>query len=317
VLINGDDDTLLLRETDRFLAELAEAQPDLQVDRYDVTELEHLPELRTTSLFGTRSCVVVRGAEGLASDLKIEVEDYLVAPSPDAVLVLVARGTGRIQKIARLAKAQGRRIDVRAPAEWDDRGWDRLVGEEFRRLARKADATAIAAVRAHAGTSPATVASQVDTVCAAHSGVATLTGEHVDAVVSGQGRASGFAVADAVAERDPLAALTALRGALDAGEAPLAVLGALAWRLRQLLLARSGASAAEANVRPESRMRTVRAEAAAFHPGELAWAHDRLAALDLELKGGELDDEVAIEVGVLEIATSRQVGAPFNPLAAR
>lgn len=315
LIVNGDDDLLVMRETDRHVGALKAADADLDVQRYDVSELEHLPELRTTSLFGGRSCVVLRGAEGLAGSLKAEVEAYVESPSPDSVLVLAARGTSKIQKIAKLVKAQGERVDVRTPAEWDDRGWDRLVGEEFRRLRRKADATAIAAIREHAGSSPTAIASQVSSVCSTHPGVPVLAAEHVHDVVTGHGRASGFAVADAIARRDPVEALTALRGALDAGEAPLAVLGALTWKVRQLLLARSGSSAKDVGLRSAGQFRRVKAEASRFNPAELAWAHDRLARLDLELKGGELPDDVAIEIAVLELASSREVGAPFNPLA--
>lgn len=287
------------------------------MDRYDVAELEHLPELRTTSLFGGRTCVVLRGVEALAGDLKAEVERYLDAPSPDADLVLVARGTGKVQRIAKLAKAHGQRVDVKRPPDWDDSGWDRIVGEEFRRLGRKADATAIAAIRTHAGTEPAAIASQVGSVCASHAGVAVLLAEHVDAVVVGHGRASGFVVADAIAERDPRAALVALRGALDAAEAPLAIVGAISYRVRQLLQVRSGASPKEAGMRPGRGYDDVKARARAFTPGELAWVHDRLARLDLQLKGSDLPDATVLELAVLELATSREVGAPFNPLASR
>lgn len=315
VLVTSDDELLLLRETDRRLEALRAEDSALDVLRHDVSELEHLPELRTTSLFGGRTCVVLRGAEGLTGALKDEVETYLESPSPDAVLLLAAKGVGRIPKIAKLAKEAGERVDVRTPAEWDGSGWERMVGEEFRRLGRKADATAIAAIREHAGTSPSAIASQVASVCATADGVPVLTADYVHDVVSGHGRASGFAVADAVARRDPLGAFTALKGALDAGEAPLALVGALTWKVRQLLLVRAGTSAKDAGIRSDRLYRQARTEASGFGPGELAWVHDRLARLDLELKGGELPDGVAIEIAVLELATSREVGSPFNPLA--
>ena len=314
LLLAGDDDLLLQRELEQQLATLRVDHPELEIERHDIAELDHLPELRTTSLFGGRTCVVLRGVESVSGDLKVELETYLDAPSEDAVLVLVARGTGRIQRIAKLAKTHGERVDVKAPADWDDRGWDRVVGEEFRRLARKADATAIAAIRSHAGTQPALIASQVASVCAAAADAATITAEHVEAVVEGHGKASGFAIADAIAERNPTAALVALRGALEAGDAPLAVLGAIAFRTRQLLLVRSGASPKEAGISP-GQHRRLQGLAAGFHPGELAWCHDRVAALDLELKGSDLPDTLLLEVGVIELATSRQVSAPFNPLA--
>lgn len=316
LLLSGDDDLLLQRELERQLDELRGEDPELAVDLQDVSELDQLPELRTTSLFGGRTCVVLRGVEGISGDLKVEVENYLDRPSDDAVLVLVARGVGKVQRIAKAAKEHGVRVDVKAPADWDDRGWDRLVGEEFRRRSRKADATAVAAIRTHAGNQPATIASQVASVCAAAPSVATITAEHVEDVIEGHGKASGFAIADAIAERKPSEALVALRGALDAGEAPLALVGAITFRSRQLLLVRSGAGPKDAGMSP-TQHRRLKALTAGFHPGELAWCHDRLAALDLELKGSDLADDLLLEVAVIELATSQQVGAPFNPLARR
>jgi DNA polymerase III subunit delta len=317
LLLAGDDDLLLLREAERRVEALLADDPELSVDRYDASELEHLPELRTSSLFGGRTCIVLRGVETLGGELKTEVERYLEVPSPDADLVLVARGTGKVQRIAKLAKEVGERVDVKRPADWDERGWERLVGEEFRRLGRKADATAIAAIRAHAGADPVTIASQVGSVCAAHPQVATLTGQHVDTVVAGHGRTSGFVVADAIADRDPAAALGAVRGALESGDAPLAITGAIAYRLRQLLRVRSGAGPKEVGMRPGRGYDRTVAQARAFGPGELAWTHDRLARLDLDLKGSELPEGLVLELAVLDLATSREVGAPFNPLASR
>jgi DNA polymerase-3 subunit delta len=266
-------------------------------------------------LFGGRLCVVLRGAEALSGDLKREVEDYLARPGQEAVLVLVARGTGRIQKVAKLAKEHGERIDVKTPADWDDRGWDRLVGEEFRRLQRKADAGAIRAIRAHAGAEPGVIASKVGQVAAATEPGRPISAEDVEAVVEGHGRQSGFAVADAVADRDPAAALVALRGALEAGEAPLALLGAIVFRFRQLLVVRGGGNAKDAGVSPNQHRR-LKPIAQRFNAGELAWCHDRLAQADVDLKGSELAPELVIELAVLEVATSRQLGAPWNPLAA-
>jgi DNA polymerase III subunit delta len=315
-LLAGDDDLLLQRELERVLAALRGADPELTVEIHDASETPHLPELRTASLFGGRTCLVLRGVETLSGDLKVEVEDYLAAPSDDAVLVLVARGVGKVQKIAKLAKANGQRSDVKAPADWDDRGWDRLVGEEFRRRGRTADASAIAAIRGHAGTVASAVASKVAQVCAGEPAAPTLTAEHVERTVEGHGKVSGFAVADAVADRDPGAALVALRGALEAGEAPLALLGAVTYRFRQLLQVRGGADARSAGVSP-GQFRRIQAIAAGFGPGELAWCHERLAQLDVDLKGSELPDHLVLELGVLELATSRQVGRPWNPLASR
>ena len=315
-LLVGDDDLLLRREVEHLVDGLREQDAELEVEVHDVSEIDQLPEMRTASLFGGRLCLVLRGVEGASGELKAQLERYLEAPSDAAVLVLVARGIGRVQKIGKLAKEHGERIDVKTPADWDDRGWDRLVGEELRRAGYRADAAAIAAIRAHAGSDPGVIASKVAQVCAAAGEGGTITAEQVEAVVEGHGRQSGFAIADAVAERDPVAALVALRGALESGEAPLAVLGALAFRFRQLLRVRAGASPKDAGMSP-GQHRRLKGLAAGFGPGELAWCHDRLAQLDVDLKGGELPDHLVLELAVLEVATPREVGAPFNPLAGR
>ncbi|MEX0868844.1 MAG: DNA polymerase III subunit delta [Nitriliruptoraceae bacterium] len=316
VLIAGDDDLLLQRAVEARVAAACEQDPTLDVDRYDVVELDHLPELRTTSLFGGRALVVLRGVEAISGDLKNELEDYLDAPSPDAVLLLVARGTGKIPKIVKLATAAGERVDVKRPADWDDRAWDALVAGEFARASRQADPAAIAAIRSHAGTDPSAIASQVSSVCAAHSGETPVTVEDVEAVVEGHGRVSGFAVADAIADRDPQAAIVATRGALEHGDAPLAICGAVAFRMRQLLQIRGGASARDAGMSP-GQHRRLQEVAARFGPGELAWCHNRVAQLDIDLKSADLAPDIVLELALIDMAIAREVGAPWNPLAAR
>jgi len=316
VLLLTGDDLLVQRELERRLAELTADEADVEVDRFDASQLEHLPELRTASLFGGRTIVVLRGVQEANAALRGELEAYVADPSPDAVLVLLASGTGAIRKLATSVKQHGERVDVRTPPDFDDRAWDRIVGEEFRRLHRKADAGAIAALRSHAGEDPGMIAAKVATVCAAAPQGAAITAEHVEAAVDGHGRRSGFAVADAVAERDPESALVALRGALQSGQAPLALTGALTFRLRQLLGARSRVGAKQVGASP-GQYRRLESLARGFNPGELAWCHDRLATLDLDLKGSDLPGELLLELAVLELATPRQVGRPWNPTAPR
>jgi DNA polymerase III subunit delta len=83
-----------------------------------------------------------------------------------------------------------------------------------------------------------------------------------------------------------------------------------------LLQVRSGASPKEAGVSP-GQHRRLKGLAAAFNPGELAWCHDRLAQLDVDLKGAELPDHLLLELAIIEVDSPREVGLPFNPLASR
>ncbi|MGH3452614.1 MAG: DNA polymerase III subunit delta, partial [Haloechinothrix sp.] len=203
-------------------------------------------------------------------------------------------------------------VEVKTPPDWDDRAWDGVVAGEFRRAGREADGSAIAALRTHAGEDPSAIASKVAQVVEAVGEPRTLTAEDVEAAVEGHGRRSGFAIADAVADRDPAEALVALRGALEAGEAPLAILGAVVYRFRQLLAVRGGAGPKDAGISP-GQHRRLQGIVRGFHPGELAWCHDRLAQVDVDLKGSELPDDLVIELAILDVASSREVGAPGTP----
>ncbi len=314
ILITGDDDLLLLRATEAVVRERTTLFPDIEWQQYEVQELDQLPEMRTASLFASRCGVVLRGVETVTATLKTALEEYVADPSVDTELVLVARGTGKIQTLAKRAEAAGERVTVKLPADWDDRGWDQLVQDEFRRHDRAFDASAVAAVRDYAGQSATQIASQVRTVVGATSET-PLSRAHVEAVLTMLSEAGAFQVADAYVSRNPGEAIVAVRAALRAGVAPLAIVGALVWRTRQLLLARGGASAKDAGVRSDGQWRRTQQDAARFTPGELAWCHDRLAQLDTDLKSVDADDQVVLEIGVLEIATGRTVGAPFNPLA--
>ena len=210
-LITGDDDLLLQRATERVVSDLTAADPELSVDTYDAAELEALPELRTQSLFGGRVCAVIRGVQGARADLKGELEDYLAAPDDQAVLVLVAQGTGKVQKIARLARQHGEVTKVDTPPDWKTNEWQGIVTGEFRRTGMTATPDAVAAILEHAGLDPSVIAMRVAQVAAATQGD-KVGPEDVERVVEGHGRRSGFELADAVAERDPAQAITLLRG---------------------------------------------------------------------------------------------------------
>lgn len=314
-LLVGDDDLLLHRATEQLLDQVKQASADVEVELHEAAELEHLPEMRTASLFGGSHCLVVRGVQDARGDLKAEIEDYLEHPDPDTTLVLVARGLARNTVIHRRAADVGEVVSVSAPPDWKDDEWARLVKDEFARLDRKVHAHAIQSILEHAGRVPAVIATKVAQVAAATSAGHTVSTEDVEAVVEGHGQQSGFALADAVTDRDAARALVVLRGALESGTEPIALLGALVYRFRQLLQARGGADAATVGTSPNNHRRLV-GIARRFGPGELAWCHDRLARLDIDLKGNsELPPELLIELAVIDLATEREVGSPFNPLA--
>lgn len=310
-LVTGDADLLVQRALEDLLERIERAAPDVDLERLDATTADGLPEMRTASLFGGRRCVVITGAAGLTGRLAEQVEEYLEEPAPDAVLVLAAQGTGRIRRIAKRMGEVGERIEVKLPPPWQDRAWAELVRGELQRHGRDAEPAAVAALLERAGTDATAIAMRCGQVAAAASGRITVA--DVERIVEGQGNHGGFAIADAIADRDPATAVTAVRGALDAGEAPLALLGAITFRIRQLLQVRGGATAKQMGT-SSGMHRRLADRAHRFGPGELAWCHDRIARADLDLKGSDLPPALVIEVAVLDLAVSRDVGAPWNPL---
>lgn len=204
------------------------AAPELEVIDVrgaDVRE-RGLPDVPTASLFGTPRALLLRDAHDVGPDAAAALKALVEAGGGDAAVLLLASGTGRIRGLAKAVKAAGGRRDVVPPKEWDAKGWGRLVVEEFRGHGRTADDAAVQAVLGHAGLDVATVAEKVAQVVASapagRVGVAA-----VEAVVVGHGNRGSFAVADAMCDREPARAVELLRGALESGDDPVMLLGAL------------------------------------------------------------------------------------------
>ncbi len=310
LLFVGPQELLLRRAAERHLDDLrrdAAAQGhDLELTDVRATDVRDrgLPDLRTASLFGGVRALLVREAQDLPAEAAAALADQ-VGDGAEAHVLLLATGTQRIQGLARKVKAAGGRIDVAPPRDWEDRKWAALVAEEFGRHGRSAAPDAVAAILDHAGLDVATIAEKVaQAVASAPPG--RIGAKAVEAVVVGHGSRGSFAVADAMCDRDGAAALTLLRGVLDAGDDPVMVLGALVYRLRSLVAVagRLDPSAVGLNV-SAGQARRLQGVRRNFGPGELSRAYRVLADADRELKGGELPGPFVLERAVLEVATPR------------
>jgi DNA polymerase-3 subunit delta len=304
-LLVGPEELLLRRAATDIVEEQRTAHGEVDVVDVRAAELPdgRMPDLRTPSLFGDPRIVIVRDAEGLPADTTKGLLAELDGPAIDVTLVLLATGKGRLQKLAKRINDLGGLREVGPPKEWDNKGWERHVSEEFARHGRTADRSGVAAVLSHAGLDVGTIAEKVAQVCAA-APAGAVTAEAVDAVVVGHGSRGSFAVADAMCDRNPAQALELLRGVLEGGDDPVMVLGALTYRLRSLVAVagRLDGRQVGVNVTP-GQTRRLQAIRRNFGPGELTEAYARLAEADAEIKGGELLPALAIERAVVAIAT--------------
>jgi DNA polymerase III delta subunit len=135
-----------------------------------------------------------------------------------------------------------------------------------------------------------------------------LTAETVKAQFRGFGDRRVWELCDAAFARNLPVATRCLAGLLEAREEPLAVLGGIAARLRDLLRVRSLSDrippaevAKAAELRFEWQARRYRDQARRFTPEELAELHARVADADRALKLGAAGD-VVLPMLVMKIA---------------
>lgn len=313
-LFTGPEQLLVRRAADKLLAELkAESGGELDITEVRGSDLgeDNLPDLRTASLFAIPRAYVIRDAQLLpkvaSKALKREVDDRTAA----SVIVLLASGTKAIMGLAKSIKDAGGRIDVAPPREFEEKAWRLLVVDEFRLHDRVPANDAVDAVLEAAGLSVNNIAEKVAQAAGASPKGKKVTREIVERVVVGHGSRGAFAVADAMTDRDPGRALTLLRGCLEAGDHPVMILGALTYKMRQLVAVAAGVQGKEVGIsisRPMAgRLQKARSN---FGPGELTAALQHLAACDLEIKSGDLDQRFAIERAVLGVASRDRLPVP-------
>ena len=307
-LFTGPESLLVRRAADDLLAELREeAGGELDVTEVRGSDLgeDNLPDLRTASLFAIPRAYVVRDAQLLpkvaSRALQREIEDR----TADAMIVLLSSGTKQIMGLAKAVKAAGGRVDLKPPRDYETKAWRQLVVDELRRHRRTADGDAVTAVLDAAGFRIDGIAEKVAQVAAATDDGARVTAAQVEQVVVGHGSRGAFAIADAMVQRDAATALTLLRGAFEAGEAPVRILAALIFKMRQLIVVAAGLDGRSVGVNvPGPARRDLDQARRRYGPGELTAAMQHLAAADLEIKSGDLDAELAVERAVLGVATS-------------
>lgn len=303
-LFTGPAELLLRRAATRLIDDL---RTEVPVEVIDVRAAElrerGLPDLRTGSLFGDRRVVLIRDAQELPAELAAALVAELDGPQPDAVVVLLATGTGRIKKLAKAIKEADGRVDIAPPREWEEGRWEALVRDEFSQHHRTASSGAVRAILDHAGLDVPQIAEKVAQVVAATRD-GRIEEADVEGAVVGHGSRGSFAVADAMCERQPAKALELLRGVLETGSDPIMILGALVYRVRSVVAVAGRVDPAEAGLRiSRGQLRHLHGAARNFGPGELTRAMRMLADADVELKSGELPPDLVIERAVAQIAT--------------
>jgi DNA polymerase-3 subunit delta len=246
----------------------------------------------TVPMMARQRLVVVTGLERWdkpGGDDLDRLADYAANPSPSTVLVLAATKLHGSRKLVRHGKQQGYLVSCQTLPRRDLPAW---IRQRARDRGHPIDNDAAEALAELVGPELGPVSDALERLSLYVGAGAPIQGDALAAVVTRVRQETVWNLVDALSLRDLAGALAALRDAYDARDAGLPLLGAIAWRVRQLVkvqsvLARGGSpgdAAKEAGV-PQFRIsETVRA-ARALPARKLEQWLSLLAEADLALKG--------------------------------
>ena len=285
----------------------AEHQTDpLSELSFDATSetAEILEALQTSSLLGGKRVVVVRDAQDLKKEQAEALGGYLEAPSPDSVLVLVAEGR---TKVDAAIKQHGAVITLDIPKGRKLAAWLRQRGQEHKvNLDDRGAWTLIDAV----GTELRDLDGALSQLMTSLGPGARVGVAEVRAAFPRLADERVYAFTDAVGDRKLAVAMSTLRRLLDQGDEPLVLFGSLNAHVKRMLRARRYAergpqAVGDALGLPGWRAERLQRQSRSYREEELIEAVATLAETDVEMKGGDLPPEAALERAVIRIVAGK------------
>jgi DNA polymerase-3 subunit delta len=293
VMLLWGEDAFLLREA------ALELLGDVRAIEVDAGEWQgtELQDLATPSLFGEPRALLVTDCRSLSKDALGAIGSYLVAPDPEAPLVLACTVAERGKPPAALQKlvqpvGEVRQVQV---ARKEIEPW--LV-----QRAKKAELDltppASRALVQTLGEDLGQLAAAVQQLADAFRGQ-KVTPAQIHQQFRGLGEQKTWDLCDRAFTKDLPGAIRALRSIEENGDEALMVLGGIAVRVRDLLRVRALPDrlaptqvAREAGLRFEWQARRYQQQARNFTLEQLVTIHDRIADADRALKSGAPGDVV-------------------------
>jgi DNA polymerase-3 subunit delta len=312
-------------------------------------------ELATVALFGGgKRLVLITEADDFVSVHRSLLEDYVANPRDTGVLVLDVKSWPSNTRLFKHLAETGLQIDCKAPADRALVEWLRdraerqyratfargaaerlveIVGPQMGRLDQETAKLSLLAVGVSpSGGAPAKAGTPTIREPAASGGAkAAITVDLINDAVGGWRAKTAWEMIDAAAAGDAREALVQLDRLILAGESPVALMGQIAWRFRQL------ASAAQIAVQAQRAGQRVNLRQALEQVGVKNWQGamekaeanlrqlgarraarlDRwLLEADLALKGSSSSgDRARLVLEQLFVRMSRQL-SPAPPAAA-
>lgn len=266
----------------------------------------------------------------------------LEAFPPWATLLLTSPHVDRRSRLYRQLQARGRVLDLGVEKERSGRisreALMEFIGQRLKELGKRAQPKALEMMLARAGDELWSVHRELEKLALYVGDEPAISAADVAEVFLDRGEAWVFDLTEALAKRDPLAALRHLSRLLAQGEPPLRLLAVLAGEIRRLISARelldgplrgkwkSGMSFGEFQSRLLGRGLPLLGgspyrdyfafqNAEGFRRGELLRCLELLHRADVQLKSTSTPSRHVLERLVLEICRRRTLGDETSPRA--
>ena len=206
-------------------------------DETDAREI--LARVQEVPFFSTHQVVLLKWADKLSAREGEALISYFSAPSDSTTLIVsAAKLDGRLKWVQALKK-QAVVVDCAPLYDNQRMGW---IRQEAARFGIRLDAEAAEVLKELAGEGLSVVRRELEKLALYVSKKEAITAHDVVAVQGAEPGASVFDLSGAIIHGRVSQALLILEKTLEAGEAPLRILGALLWQYRRLWKAKDGLS---------------------------------------------------------------------------
>ncbi len=189
-------------------------------------------ELKTLSMFGTRRCVCLEGADDFVSAHRASLEQYAEHPARKSVLLLDVKSWPKTTKLAKKVTQGGLTIECTELKGPQLQGW--VISHARQRYEKKLERPGAQLLVELAGTSIGQLDQELGKLASYVGERATLTTEDIPAVVGGWRLETTWAMINAVRDGQLGTALAEMNKLLTAGEAPQKLLGGISFVYRKL-----------------------------------------------------------------------------------
>ncbi|MDO5726831.1 MAG: DNA polymerase III subunit delta [Bowdeniella nasicola] len=306
VLVHGKEQVLAERAIESVTNQARHTAPDVEIIDLEAPAYAPMQLLTLTSpsLFGEVRLIRIANAHQLNDALLGDLLAYADAPADDCWMIVHHGGGMRGKKLLDKLKTTAEVIEC-PEIKYDNQKID-FVHADFARAKRTISKDAVQALVQAVGSDVAELAAAAAQLISDTTGKVTIGdvrryyGSRVEATV--------FHVAEATVRGELATALTLARHAQETGASPVAIMGALAAKLRNLIkvgvMVTRKMSASELKLNPWVAKKT-RGDLRGWTPEALAEALAAVAAGDEGVKGRAKDPHYALEKTIIAVAAAR------------